>query len=180
MDIESPKLIEYFRTIYANAFHAFKIGPISDKYKLKATPSNNTFSIWGIIYALLFLLAFIPNDKNISLYNKSMRLNREWIYAFTEEKLIKSAGILQDLKETMMKLADQAPSGFQQGSYDIYATWTIFAAFLNKKIVEVYIDNENDNSLHAIRDLLEELEKKELRYFQRWTINWAKSGIKNL
>lgn len=180
INIESPKIIQYFRTIYANIFFGTKIGPISNKYKLKATPSNNTFSIWGIIYGFLFLIAFIPHDKNTSLYNKSMKLNREWIYAFTNEKLIKSAGILEDLQDLMLELAEKAPTGFQQNSYDIYATWTIFAAFLNKKIVDVYIDQEEDNSLEAVRNLVNKLESKELRQFQKWTINWAKSGIKDL
>ena len=108
IEFESPKIIEYFRTIYANIFHALTIGPISNKYKLEATPSNDTFSIWGIIYSLLFLIAFIPHDKNASLYNKSMKLNREWIYEFTDEKLIKSAGILEAVSYTHLTLPTKA------------------------------------------------------------------------
>mgnify|MGYP006151284109 CR=1 FL=1 len=179
-NIESPKIIEYFRTIYANATNSLAIGPVSRKYDLKATPSNNTFSIWGIIYTLLFFLAFIPHDKNTSLYNKSMRLNREWICAFTQEKLVQSSNILNELRDIMLELADKAPCGFQQNSYDIYATWTIFAAFLNKFIVDVHVYGKRDRSMEAVCDLVRSLEKKKLRRFQKWTINWAKSGIKGL
>jgi len=80
----------------------------------------------------------------------------------------------------VLELADKAPGGFQQNSYDIYATWTIFAAFLNKYIVEVYVYDKRDTSMEAVRDLVSSLEKKNLRRFQKWTINWAKSGIKGL
>ncbi len=107
-----------------------------------------------------------------------MNLNCELIFAFIDEKLIKSAGILEDLRDLLLDLAEKAPIGFQQNSYDIYATWTIFAAFLNKKIVDVYIDQEDDNSLEEVYNLVNKLESKKLRQFQKWTINWAKSGIK--
>lgn len=178
--METPKIIEYFRTVYVNAFHAFEIGPISNKYSLEATPTRETFSIWGIIYTLLFFIAFIPHDKNAGLYNESMRLNRDWIYAFTDKDFVKSAKILKELKKTMLELAEIAPCGFQQNSYDIYATWTIFASFLNTHLAKVYVYGESDNSLQEVRELVEELKNKKLRYFQKFTIDWATKGITKL
>ena len=79
----------------------------------------------------------------------------------------------------MIKLANKAPSGFQQNSYDIYATWTIFASFLNNYIVKVHLNNQLDNSLNDIKSLIQKLENgdKQLRWFQQWTINWTKRGI---
>ena len=169
------QILELTKTLACNLVLGFSTGRISDKYKTKITPTDQTFSIWGFIY--INLTKNILNLDN-ELFIQSMRLNREWLSLFVKEDLIKSYSTIEKLKTVNIKLADQYHSN-EKLKYilDVYATWVIFASALNELIVEEYIFSRRAYPKEKLESLLIEFKKSNLTNGQRDTIQWALTGI---
>lgn len=179
------KIVSYSKALINNARYGRNIGTISDKYSVKATPSDKTFGIWGTIYGRLFLYNFVWPWTN-DLFTQSMDLNGQWVKEWNDEDIVKANKTLHELIETNRNLVREYAKGknytysclhsYTHKTLDIYTTWVTLASILNDWIVRVYINGEEDNSKEDVIQKLETFENKNCKGVE-YTIDRFKKGI---
>lgn len=117
-------------------------GELSDAYPNLFVPAGVTFSIWGVIYLLLFLfvlLQFRESNKAVVsqigwLFAISCLLNGLWIvtwhYQWLPVSLIVMLGLLVLLIAININLKAQ-PLGIAKASFGIYLGWICIATISN-------------------------------------------------
>lgn len=123
---------------------------VSEKYKTLVTPNGFAFSIWGVIYSLVFatLIYFFVqrNDPAISelirltsgLFIASSLFNMSWIVAFSYEKLGISTIFIFGMLLSLMVIIERIyvnrmifPSTLAGTAFTLYASWVFIATILN-------------------------------------------------
>lgn len=128
-------LIITILTIISNSFN--NIRNISDDYKLSFTPAPLTFSIWGVIYAMLIYCTYkYPEEfNNIMLpYIISAVLNALWIQVWGKSEILSSI-ILIALASSLIYIVSQLNDNIIKITFTIYATWAVIASLLNISIL---------------------------------------------
>ncbi|MHA6260087.1 tryptophan-rich sensory protein [Sporosarcina sp. CAU 1771] len=134
-------------------FNGMSQKDISDKYTTLLTPAGFAFSIWGVIYTLLFvtLVYFIvkSKDERVSklvhmispLFIISCVLNMGWIVLFSFEFMglstlfiIGMVIILLLIVEEIYKNRSEVPFVLAGISFTIYGSWVFIASILNTSI----------------------------------------------
>jgi hypothetical protein len=117
-------------------------GQLSDQYPNLFVPAGVTFSIWGVIYLLLFIfciLQFRAENKQIIqsigwLFIVTCVLNGLWIVAWHYEQLPLSLlimfGLLAGLIFINIGLKD-FPAGLTKAAFGIYLGWICIATIAN-------------------------------------------------
>lgn len=130
------------------------VGEISNQFDTLITPAGYAFSIWGLIYLLLF--GFIvfqwvsyfrkQFDKSIDptflWLSLSNLLNALWIFVWTKEYLLLSVFVIFGLLGTLLKLGlnlqigskQDKPSLFVGLPIGIYTGWIIAASVVNLSV----------------------------------------------
>ena len=135
-DLEKNKLIQYINLVFNNINNGVGIGPKSREL-INITPSNKSFSIWGIIYTrlLLYVLTSDPcgtDSSNNQLFFDSVKYNSKWIENFTKStsrsdpQFHMSLTNLKDLSKTLIQLIDLT-TGYNKKTMKIYLTWVLVA-----------------------------------------------------
>ncbi|WP_025729930.1 tryptophan-rich sensory protein [Atopobacter phocae] len=123
---------------------------VSDKYNTMITPSGFAFSIWGVIYTLLFVsLVYLfvkRNEEPIArlveriswFYVMSSVFNMGWIIVFSYELIGLSTIFILGLLFSLMLLIqrlyndrNQYPTNLVGASFSLYAAWVFIASILN-------------------------------------------------
>lgn len=172
------KLFSFVWTVLTNISYGSRIGTISDKYKIKATPSDATFGIWGVIYARLWVYTII-HPIMTKHFKRSMALNQRWLSRWVDEDLngaSKTINELRDVNKAMVdKYVKKGYSGFQLKTLDIYATWVYLASVLNMWVVKVHKHGKKDKSLEDVTSKLAKLDTS--RPGVRYTVERYKKGL---
>jgi len=89
-------------------------GEISDKYNTLFTPSGFTFSIWGIIYILVFMFVIVfvtstptslSNPQLLgTLFIISCLLNASWLLSWHYDKILLSTVIMVVFLVTLLSI----------------------------------------------------------------------------
>ena len=148
---------EFAKTLASNSV-AWRIGAVSDRYPLEATPSDDTFGIWGLIYTGLAREVWVPPWRDAE-FAESMRLNTQWLGEWTAEDLVAANRTIHRLRAVNIRLADRARDAdwLTRYTYDVYSTWVKAASLLGEWVVRVYVDNQPDESMAAVKALLRDL-----------------------
>lgn len=123
---------------------------VSKKYQTLITPNSFAFSIWGVIYSLLFatLIYFITKTSDPSfallielvsgLFIVSSLFNMAWIIAFSYEKLGLSTIFIFAMLFSLMLIIERIylgranfPSTLAGLAFTLYAAWVFIATILN-------------------------------------------------
>ena len=143
------------------------VGEISNQFDTLITPAGYAFSIWGLIYLLLFgFIAFQwvsyfkkQFDKSIDptflWLSLSNLLNALWIFVWTKEYLLLSVFVIFGLLGTLLKLGlnlqigskQDKPSLFIGLPIGIYTGWIIAASVVN---LSVWFFSKNWLQLHDV------------------------------
>lgn len=108
-------------------------------------PAGFAFSIWGLIYTLLFIwiiyLFFSKKDKSAITERLkfwpiiNFLLNGVWIFVFTQEWLFASviviAALLYTLAEIFSSISETNYSWFDRFPFSIYFAWVTLATIVN-------------------------------------------------
>lgn len=154
--IASLNLVIFFMTLIVNGLgsNGFANGKsqaeLSKKYQTNITPNNFAFSIWGVIYVLLFItLVYLFWQRNepaaaeiirsiSNLFIGASLLNMGWIVAFSYEKMGISTififGMMLALMSIIGRLQSVNPSFARTIaglSFTLYASWVLIATFIN-------------------------------------------------
>lgn len=131
---------------------------ISDKFNTLITPAGFTFSIWGIIYLLLFILlliVFLKRDEKyyVSIINQTTYLfwfscafNALWIIAFSYEliglSVVVILGLCFSLLLILKKLVAINKNGYFLAPlvFGIYSGWVFIASFVNIALFLNYLN----------------------------------------
>lgn len=118
------------------------IRELSDKYNNLFTPSNQTFSIWGLIYTLIIvylILQFfkkywqLPITQNY-LFSISCLFNASWIILWQFEFIVGSVlvmlGLLTTLAIINKQLSKEGPGIFKL-IFGVYLGWICIATVAN-------------------------------------------------
>lgn len=138
-----PKVQVLAETLFVGVTAGGGVGGVSDDFPVAATPPNEAFAIWGIIYTLLLLVALLPPFSEVA-YNDSLRLNGEWIKRFAERDLSGALETIRELRDVNNDLADAYAADFPFRldpvlfAYDAHATWVTYAEVLNDWVVRLY------------------------------------------
>ena len=155
-----PKVSLYSYSLWNNVTSTDNISRLSEKYKLSATPSADTFLIWGTIYRRLSRYTLVTPlvDKD---FNESMSLSVEWLTKWNDEDLIGARDTIAKLKDVNIKMVTRymncknpANDSYHLKTLDMYATWVCLASLLNNWVVKVYVDNQKDESLDDMKKIL--------------------------
>ena len=155
-------LVLFFATLGVNYlgasgfFNDMGQAAVSKKYQTLLTPNNFAFSIWGVIYTLVFatlVYLFIKRKepaiaKLIGLVSApfviSSLFNMAWIVAFSYEKIGLSSlfiiGILVSLMSIVHRIYNarsEVPSTLAGIAFTLYASWVFVATILNTAILSV-------------------------------------------
>lgn len=135
-------------------------GEISKKYNTLFTPSGFTFSIWGIIYLLVFafVIAFavskdgtIPNITLLgSLFILSCAFNIGWLFCWHFDKIILSTIVMILFLITLLAILQYtSPEGITYLTFSVYAGWVSVALIANISIllrkigIGIFMNNES-------------------------------------
>jgi hypothetical protein len=121
-------------------------GEISDKYNTLFTPSGFTFSIWGIIYILVFAFVIkyvmsssidIPNFTIIgALFIITCLINIGWLYSWHFDKILISTVVMILFLITLFITLKFTPQeGLIYATFSIYAGWISIALIANISIL---------------------------------------------
>lgn len=155
-------LLVFFATLAVNYlgasgfFNSMGQAEVSKEYQTLLTPNNFAFSIWGVIYTLVFatlITLFIKRkDPAVAkligrisgLFVLSSLFNMAWIVAFSYEKIGLSSlfivGILASLMAIVHKIYKgraEFPSTLAGIAFSLYASWVFVATILNTAILAV-------------------------------------------
>lgn len=158
-------LLFYFLTLGVNYlgssgfFNGQSQGDISDQYLTLISPAPFTFSIWGVIYSLLFItLAYFfikRKQRNVSelillispWFILSSVFNMAWIVAFSYERLgistILIIGMLFSLLVIIGKIYThrfEVPSTLAGLSFTLYCAWVTIATVVNTSLLLVQLE----------------------------------------
>jgi benzodiazapine receptor len=138
-------------TILSNAMVGDKISTISNMNKLNITPSNFTFSIWGVIYSLLLYSMFVYGNtidmKFLSLYIVSCILNSIWLQTWSKNMMEVSCIILILLSINLFIILSSLNNNnniIHTITFMIYGTWVLVACLLNIGIILKKYNIAND------------------------------------
>ena len=131
---------------------------MSDKYMTPITPAPFAFSIWGVIYTLLFvsIILMILNrndhgykrtiDKLSPLFWVSSALNIGWILTFLYDQILMSTifiaaftGVLIQINRILLEVNDDRKNVLAL-SFGLYNGWLLIATILNVAAYLVKID----------------------------------------
>ena len=131
---------------------------MSDKYMTPITPAPFAFSIWGVIYTLLFvsIILIILNrndhgykrtiDKLSPLFWVSSALNIGWILTFLYDQILISTifiaaftGVLIQINRILLEVNDDRKNVLAL-SFGLYNGWLLIATILNVAAYLVKID----------------------------------------
>lgn len=145
-------LVSYLAMISINflanskPINGISTGDVSKKYSTLFTPKGFTFSIWGIIYILLFLFVIkfiiseaesIENIYEISIiFIISCFLNITWLFCWHFDKIALSTIVMIALLTSLLLILHFLPkSGFNFAALSIYAGWISVALIANISIL---------------------------------------------
>lgn len=127
-------------------------GDISDAYSTLFTPSGFTFSIWGLIYTLLFVfvvllftnpeLLSVNKERVLLLFSAVNIFNILWLLAWHNDKIVLSTVVMLALLSTLLVIltsiakTDTLPFI----TFSIYAGWISVATVANISIMLVKLD----------------------------------------
>lgn len=137
-------------------FNGMSQADVSAKYETLITPSGFAFSIWGVIYTLLFAtLIYFFVKRNDSAVGELIRLssglfiisslfNMAWIISFSYEKLGISTIFIFGMLFSLMFIIERIyinqanfPSTLAGIAFTLYASWVFIATILNVSLVLV-------------------------------------------
>lgn len=145
-------IITFVIMIFLNYWSATNVGDVANANQPLIQPAGFTFSIWGLIYILLFIWiikAFFAKDRsiyeNVSYWPAlNFLLNGCWILAFTAQALLTSVVIIFALLITLIiiysRINDTAHTFFDKLPFSIYIGWVSAASILNVFVWFVGID----------------------------------------
>lgn len=132
---------------------------ISDKYMTLITPAGFAFSIWGVIYSLVFLTLiyfFIKRkDRRVGnlvqkispLFIISSLMNIGWIISFSYELLAISTILIFAMLFSLLLIVEKIYKNRGQGPYllpgiafSLYGAWVFIATILNISLYLVQIN----------------------------------------
>ncbi len=155
-------LLVFFTTLGVNYlgasgfFNGMGQAAVSNKYQTLLTPNSFAFSIWGVIYTLVFVtLVYFFIKRNDPAVTKLIALvsgpfvisslfNMAWIVAFSYERVGLSTlfivGILVSLMTIVHRIYSQRadfPFTLVGTAFTLYASWVFVATILNSAIFSV-------------------------------------------
>lgn len=148
----------YFNYLYGSGAAGVKsVGEISNQYPTLITPAGFTFSIWGLIYLLLFgfltnqgwtLLKKSPEKSLLQSgvwFGLSNLLNLAWIIIWCNEYLILSAMVIVALLISLLTLGSRLKIGSKSTSISqylwvatpiaVYIGWVTVATLVNISVL---------------------------------------------
>lgn len=178
-------------------------GDVSFKYPNLFQPSGITFSIWGIIYLLLFIYlgiqAFNVNQTKTEevkktytrtnlLFSISSILNTIWLFTWHYDYMFLSTVIILMLLITLILLVKTIPSNlrFIKAIFSVYLGWITVASIANITILLVKLGLQNEGIVAVILTVLVLLVGtiisllwivREKDYIFGFVIVWAYLGI---
>lgn len=202
-------LLMYIFMIVMNALantlplNGINTGAVSFKYPNLFQPSGITFSIWGIIYLLLFvylIYQFVnlknPQDDQMKqiwirinlLFALTSLLNGLWLFAWHYDQMILSTIIMIGLLITLIFIvkASASTSLITRAAFSVYLGWITIATIANITITLVKLGVPSFNTLAIVLtvavlivgatiSLLWMIREKD--YFFGFVIIWAYVGI---
>lgn len=129
---------------------------VSHKYDTIITPAGFTFSIWGVIYTLLFLMLVVAwsnqkkpyykqlIEKTSTLFWVSCALNVLWNIVFLYEMMVLSFVVIVALFVSLFLILQQLKRIHQKGAllpilaFGIYTGWLFIASFVNFAAVLIW------------------------------------------
>lgn len=149
--------LTFFGTLFLNYLYGSgagcrkSVGEISNQYETLITPSGYAFSIWGLIYILLFgfiayqWVCFLKGNNDRSLepvsywFTVSNILNGIWIVVWVHEMLFLSVWIIAGLLISLLFMGRNLRLGFKNDRPEVltgipvsvYLGWIIVATVVN-------------------------------------------------
>jgi len=132
--------------IAINYYAGSNVGIIANEKSALIQPAGYAFSIWFLIYFLLFLWVvkgFFVGVKKASVYIDTQRLipinfllNGAWILAFTQQKILLSTVIILMLLLSLIIIYSKIKQNVNRGLFDlvpfsIYLGWISIASIVN-------------------------------------------------
>lgn len=136
-------LVFYILMILANYLTGSNVGNVADQNESFIQPAGYVFSIWGLIYILLFIWIiriFFTHYQGV--YERvnywlvgNFVLNALWIFVFTQEWLLVSniviIGLLITLIVIYKKMTKVQGHWFDRFPFSIYLGWVSIATIVN-------------------------------------------------
>ncbi|WP_017549466.1 TspO/MBR family protein [Salinicoccus carnicancri] len=136
-------LITFMVMIFLNYWSGTNVGSVADANQAIIQPAGFAFSIWGLIYMLLFawiIKLFFSGDGSVTARLKfwpvfNFLLNGLWILVFTQQWLWASVIVIAGLLYTLVKmyavLTGAGRYGFDRLPLSVYMGWVTIAAIVN-------------------------------------------------
>lgn len=157
-------LIIFGLMIFLNYWSTTNVGIVADNNEAIIQPAGFAFSIWGLIYALLF--AWVVKQFFVSTWEGSLAarltfwpilnflLNGLWIVVFTQQWLIASGFVIVALLYTIAvmyaKTTKAGYNWFDRFPLSIYLAWVTLATIVNVFTVMV---NSNVETFLGLNEL---------------------------
>ena len=135
-------------------------GEISNKYNTLFTPSGFTFSIWGIIYLLVFafVITFVIAKPDAStnmellgiLFIVTCIINIGWLFCWHFDKILLSTIVMILFLLTLLSILQfTSPQGIAYATFSVYSGWISVALIANISIllfkynISIFMRNES-------------------------------------
>ncbi|WP_210468732.1 tryptophan-rich sensory protein [Sporosarcina sp. 6E9] len=153
-------LIFFILMIAINYYAGSNVGSIANEKTALIQPAGYAFSIWILIYFLLFLWivkGFFVRGKKVSVYIDTQRLipinfllNGAWILAFTQQKILLSTVIILLLLLSIILIYRKIKQNVNRGLFDlvpfsIYLGWVSIASIVN--VFTLFVRNDIETFL---------------------------------
>lgn len=157
-------LIVFGIMIFLNYWSTTNVGIVADNNQAIIQPAGFAFSIWGVIYVLLFawvLKQLFTGDKEQTLASQltfwpllNFLFNGLWILVFTQQWVVVSALVIAALLYTlavMYAITTKAGyQGFDRLPLSIYFAWVTVATIVNVFTVMVSVQVETFLGLNEL------------------------------
>ena len=138
-------MVAFVIMIFLNYWSGTNVGSVADDNQAVIQPAGFAFSIWGLIYVLLFawiVKTFLSKNWEGSMVSRlkywpiaNFILNGIWILVFTQQWLFASViviiGLLYTLAKMYTAITEQDSDWFERLPFSIYFAWVTVAAVVN-------------------------------------------------
>ncbi|MFD1174572.1 tryptophan-rich sensory protein [Oceanobacillus picturae] len=153
-------LLFFSGMIFVNYSVGSQVGQVANQDPALIQPAGYAFSIWGLIYLLLFvwiIKGFFARDPKADLYRElrfmiplNFVLNSLWIITFTQQMILLSAGIIILLLLSLVGIYQKVHRHKTSNTCD-YAPFSIYTGWVSlASIVNVFTYVERSNALSFI------------------------------
>lgn len=174
-----------FFTLLGNLVDNFRFGlrtgTIARAYRVEIQLAEETFGIWGTIYARLVPFSLRSHHPRLEhSFQNICRLNSQWLQDFGSENFLQATETIFELRDSLEAILPHILNPYDRETFEIYYTWVSGACVIQNAIYRLYVVTQQDDSYDDLLKFIRDFKSKKGLHStsaEVETVKWLLRGI---